>query len=231
MTERETEPKVTRTRGHGIPMHKQHDAAKVARQSRRHRGFAVVMMVSMGIASVGLFGTFLLRSGLLPEAETARPLPQDVAEVSKKSIKMLEPKITGFDRKAQSYVVTATSARQDEENPAVVELATVIADLKLKKSGDNVRITADKGIYNGDAETLRLEGNIRVQSTRGYSADLSVADVFLKKGRIVSDQPVTVVLPSGYVQANGVELWNDGANIRFVNRARMILNREKKGAG
>lgn len=225
------EPKFAGQRGQGLPMHDSRKAAKAARQARRHRGFAGVMMVVLGVACVGLLGTFALRSGMLPDGSSERPPDQAVADVSKKSIKMLEPKITGFDRKAQSYVLTATSARQDDENPAIVELEKVIADLKLKKSGDKVRITADKGIYNGDDETLRLDGNIRVRTAKGYAADLVVADVFLKKGRIVSDQPVTVAMPSGYVQANGVELWNDGENIRFVNRARMVLNREKKGAG
>ena len=231
MTERKIEPQFTSQRGQGLPMFDERNAARAARQARRHRGFAGVMMVLLGVASVGLLGTFVVRSGMIPEKGSDRPPTQQVADVSKKSVKMLQPKITGFDRKAQSYVLTAASARQDDQNPAVVELDKVIADLKLKKSGDKVRITADKGVYNGDDETLKLNGNIRVRTAKGYAADLSVADVFLKKGRIVSDQPVTVAMPSGYVQANGVELWNDGANIRFVNRARMILNREKKGAG
>lgn len=231
MTEHRTEPQFTRQRGQGMPMHDGRKAAKAARQARRHRGFAGIMMVMLGAACLGLVGTFVVRSGMLPENGSARPTAQQATQVSKKSVKMLQPKITGFDRKAQSYVLTAASARQDDVNPAVVDLTAVVADLKLKRSGNTVRITADTGLYNNDDETLRLEGNIRVRSTKGYAANLVVADVYLKKGRIVSDQPVTVAMPSGYIQANGVELWNDGANIRFVNRARMILNREKKGAG
>ncbi len=180
---------------------------------------------------MALVGMFVVRSGMLPDTERKEPVVQQQAAVSKKSVKLLKPKITGFDRRAQSYVVTATSANQDEDDPAVVSLDKVIADLQLKKSGDVVKITADRGRYNNDDETLHLEGNVRIRSAKGYAADMMVAEIFLKKGRVVSNKPVTVILPSGYVQANGVELWNDGENIRFLNRALFVLKPKKKGSG
>ena len=231
MTEQRIEPRFSNSPGAGGGHRQPRNTARAARQARRHRGFAVVMMVLLGVASMALVGMFVVRSGMLPETERQEPVVQQQAAVSKKSVKLLKPKITGFDRRAQSYVVTATSAKQDEDNPAVISLDKVIADLQLKKSGDVVKITADRGRYNNDDETLHLEGNVRIRSAKGYAADMMVADIFLKKGRVVSNKPVTVILPSGYVQANGVELWNDGENIRFLNRALFVLKPKKKGSG
>ena len=231
MTEQRIEPHLAGSSRPGGGHRQPRGTARAARQARRHRRFAVVMTVALAVASMALAGVFVVRSGMLPDTERQEPAVRQQTAVSNKSVKLLKPKITGFGRRAHSYAVTATSAEQDEDNPAVVSLDKVVADLKLKKSGDVVKITADRGKYDNDDETLHLEGDIRIRSARGYAADMIVADVFLQKGRMVSDRPVTVILPSGYVQANGVELWNHGENIRFLNRALFVLKPKKKEAG
>ena len=151
--------------------------------------------------------------------------------MSRKSVRMTAPKVTGYDRKAQAYEINAESARQDDDEPHVVHMQKVTADLKLKKSDDTVRVVADEGIYDNDDETLKLAGNIVVTSASGYTARLEQASVWLKEGRIASDRPVTVTAPAGSIAANGLEMWNDGDNIRFLNRTRMMFKGDNRDAG
>lgn len=205
-------------------------AARIARQSRRRRGFAVVMMGLLAMSSAGLIGTFAYNTGMFASREEPVPAAQRV-EVSQKSVRMTAPKVTGFDRKAQAYQINAESARQDEDEPHIVHMEKVIADLKLKTSSDVVRVTADRGIYDNDAETLQLDGNVIVTSTSGYTANLERASVWMKEGRMASDRPVMVTAPAGTIVANGLEMTGDGASIRFLNRATMVFRGDKKDAG
>jgi lipopolysaccharide export system protein LptC len=94
-----------------------------------------------------------------------------------------------------------------------------------------VRVTADRGVYDNDGETLKLDGNVVVTSASGYTANLERASVWMKEGRVASDRPVMVTAPTGTIVANGLEMWNDGANIRFLDRARMVFRGDKKDAG
>lgn len=205
-------------------------AGRIARRAQRQRGFALAMMGLLGMSSAGLVGVFAYNSGLFAPAQ--KPvLPAQQVAVSKKAVRMMAPKVTGYDRKAQAYQINAETARQDENEPHVVHMEKVTADLKLKKSGDVVRVTADHGVYDNDGETLKLEGNIVVTSASGYTANLERASVWMKEGRVASDRPVTVTAPTGNIAANGLEMWNDGANIRFLNRARMVFKGEKQDAG
>lgn len=205
-------------------------ADRIARQARRRRGFAVVMMGLLAISSAGLVGTFAYNAGMFASSEEPVPAAQQV-EVSRKSVRMTAPKVTGFDHKAQAYQINAESARQDENEPHIVHMEMVVADLNLKKSTDVVRVTADRGVYDNDAETLKLDGNVVVTSTSGYTANLERASVWMKEGRMASDRPVMVTAPAGTIVANGLEMTGDGANIRFLNRATMVFRGDKKDAG
>jgi lipopolysaccharide export system protein LptC len=188
------------------------------------------MMGLLAMSSAGLVGVFAYNSGMFTPERKPTPPAQEV-QVSQKSVRMMAPKVTGFDRKAQAYQINAESARQDEAEPHIVHMETVTADLRLKKSGDVVQVTADRGVYDNDGETLQLDGNVVVTSASGYTANLERASVWMKEGRVASDRPVMVTAPTGTIVANGLEMWNDGANIRFLDRARMVFRGDKKDAG
>lgn len=213
-----------------MPSRRPEAADRAVKGARRHRGVALFMMGLMALSCIGLVAAFVYSSGMLEGDKRTAQVGQDIA-VSNKSVNMMEPKVTGYDRKSQAYVLNAVSARQDENEPHVVHLDRVTADLELEKSGDTVRVTADRGIYDSEAETLRLEGNIRLQSTNGYTAELEEADIWMEEGRVESDRPVKVTTSSGSVVANGMEMWNNGNNIRFTNRARMRFTGGDKDSG
>ena len=139
-------------------------------------------------------------------------------------IKMVAPKITRFDKKSRTYFVEADSAERDEKQPDIVLLKKVKSEIRLPLNSQKVFVTANKGTYNKKTEELDLTGQIRVTATNGYRATLSSAHVTLKDGHISSNQPVIVYMPQGSIAANGVEMLDGGATIRFLNRARMDID-------
>ena len=56
-----------------------------------------------------------------------------------------------------------------------------------------------------------------VTSANGYNAKLREAVVDMKKGNVVSGQPVEIKLPTGNLTANGMEIVDSGDVVRFTN--------------
>src|SRR5215470_4369589 len=97
-----------------------------------------------------------------------------------------------------------------------------------------VEMTAVNGLYDTKADTLRLLDDIRLSSTSGYSGRLSEATVDVRKGDIVSEHPVEVTMLNGTLNANRLEVINNGELVRFdggVAMNMMITPPDAEGKG
>lgn len=190
--------------------------------------FLMVMVWACAAFVVGLIVTFLIYSGVFEQAPE-KPVA-DAKEVSETAT-VGDLKFTGFDRKNQAYSITADAAEQDDEQPNIIYLDQVRAEMKLRKSGDLIEVTADRGIYDTEAETVRLETNIKLNSTSGYTAELSTADIGLKEGSVRSDDPVVVSTERGTIWANALEMWDKGKRVVFKKRIRVLFQPKDKPSG
>jgi|GEM_PF-7100287 len=188
----------------------------------RDNFFIKILKIVLPAIFILSFGAFLFAAGmfdgLFEEEKVARAKPADSAV-------MQQPKITRYDKKSQSYVLTADQATQDKDRPELVSLDKVKIVVNLTKSNQKVDITADNGLYDSKNEELALSQNILVNSDNGYKANLSQALMQLSKGRITSLKPVTVFMPGGKVESNAMEITDDGNEIHFQNRATMTLDK------
>lgn len=190
----------------------------------------VIWFMVWGCAAVVLVLviTFLTFSGIF---ETSESDVVDLQDVATESVNVGDLKFTGFDRKNQAYAITADAATQDEDRPNIVYLDNVRAEMRFRGSGDTVFVTAERGIYDTEAESVRLETNIRMTSTSHYTAELASAEVFLKEGRVRSDEPVVVTTSSGKLWSNGLDMWDKGKRILFRNRVRVRYDVKDRPAG
>lgn len=188
----------------------------------RDNFFIKVMKIVLPAIFILSFGAFLFAAGmfddLFEEEKEARAKPADSAV-------MKQPKITRYDKKSQSYELTADQAVQDKGRPELVSLEKVKIVVNLTNSNQKVDITADNGLYDSKNEELALSQNILVNSDNGYKANLSQALVKLSEGTITSLKPVTVFMPGGKVESNAMEITENGNNIHFQNRATMTLDK------
>ncbi len=197
------------------------DRRRAATASVRWRKKVLLAMV-WGCAAfvIALALTFLIYSGLFEgDVEKAPVNEREIAD----TVNVGDLKFTGFDKKNQAYSIIADSAEQDEERPNIIYLNQVRAEMKLRRSGDVIFVTADRGTYDTEAETVRLENNVKLKSTSGYTADLRIADIGLKEGRVQSDEPVVVSMSRGTIWSNGLEMWDKGKRILFKNRIRVLF--------
>jgi lipopolysaccharide export system protein LptC len=139
------------------------------------------------------------------------------------AITMKNPRLTGFTTDQRPYELTARAAAQDLTRPDILELQELRAKVELK-DGQHVNVTSRNGVYDTKAEVLRLNDHIVITSTSGYEGRLSEATIHTSKGIIVSESPVEMKLPTGMLNANRLEVRENGAVIWFGGGVEMNLN-------
>jgi lipopolysaccharide export system protein LptC len=151
-------------------------------------------------------------------------LPVDIGSVvvSGTKIMMQQPRISGFTRDNHRYDLTAQAAGQDLKNPDMVELQGIHATMEMQDDA-SVKLTARNGLYNSKTELLTLTSNIVVTSTNGQEALLSEAVLDTRSGTIVSESPVYVKTPTATINANRMEVADNGDLMRFERGVTVML--------
>jgi lipopolysaccharide export system protein LptC len=186
-------------------------ALRWARISRLLSWLAVLAglgFVLVFIAQAGLFSAFL------PGAEAPPP-----PAVAPDRITATDSTVNGMDRENQPYTVTARRGWQDDATPHLVHLETVEGHFR-KANGAEYTVNADAGLYDTDARTLDLAGNVRLEQKDRFTARMDKAHVVVAEKKLVTDSDVVARFGSGTVHAGGMQITDDGARILFLNGVR-----------
>jgi lipopolysaccharide export system protein LptC len=190
--------------------------------ARRHsRHVRILRLVIPGAVLVGTIAIFLV-TYLNPLRMLAKlPIDVDKVVVSGSKVTMQKPRVSGFTRDARAYELTADSAAQDITNPEMVELRQVRGSIQMQDKS-TTKLTADTGLYNSKIETLKLDRNI-VLTSSNYQGRLSEAQIDIRKGNVVSEHPVEVILMQGVLKANRLEIVDSGALMLFDGGVTMTV--------
>jgi len=206
------------------------DSARAFRAARRHSRLVRILRIAIPAAVVlGLTGITLVTYFNPLRMLTKLPININDLVVSGTKITMEQPRMSGFTRDARAYEFTAAAAAQDLTKPNIVELRNIHGKVGMQDK-TTVDMSADTGIYDTKAETLKLERNILLSSSTGYQARLSEALVDTRKGNVVSDQPVEVKLLQGVLNANRLEIIDSGDLVRFHGGVDMVLKLDAPAA-
>lgn len=198
--------------------------AAARRHSSRVRLLKWVIPVGAAVAVVGV-----LIIGIFDPFGRLRGLTLGPVSLSGTKVTMEQPKLTGFRKDAQPYEVTAVSAAQDVRKPTIIELKELRAKINLDKNGI-ARLEAANGFYDTQKEQLELQRDVRVRTDNGYDARLKSAFVDFKAGTVVSREPVQVDVNSGTVEADAMEVGDNGKHITFIGNVRTVFDSTQFGA-
>ena len=183
-------------------------AARVAARSRRapyiSGAFALIVLALLAIF---LYQTGTFTSEPKPVLDTALPADQVTVTTST---------ITGLDSEKQPYSISASTAVQDKDKPNFINLDQV-SGATSRTDGEKIIFKSQKGLYNSDGKTLDLDKDVVITSAGRFTARMDKAHVVVEEKRLTSGVPVVVELNNGTINANGVEISNDGNNIVFLN--------------
>lgn len=159
-------------------------------------------------------------------------LPGDLGKlvIHGTKITMEAPRLTGFTLDSRAYEFSAEAAAQDITKPNFVELEKLHAKMEMQDKS-SVEMTAASGIYDVKSEILTLKDDIHLVSSTGYEGQLSEAVIDVRKGNVVSDKPVAVKMLNGFLNAQQLDIADNGSVVRFSGVAMTLQpNKETGGA-
>jgi len=190
------------------------DSERAFKAARRHSRVVRILRIAVP-ASVGLVVVIVTLVTYFNPLRMLTKLPINVDNlvVSGTKVTMEQPHLSGFTSDARAYELTADTAAQDMTKPDMVELRNIRAKVEMQDKS-TMELTAISGLYDSKEETLRLDRDIRL-NTSSYRARLSEAMIDIRKGNVVSEQPVEVKMLQGTLNANRLDIVDSGEFVRF----------------
>ena len=135
---------------------------------------------------------------------------------------MEAPKLAGYRKDNSPYEVTAESALQDVRNPTQIELVQMVARVLMKSEGW-ININAKSGLFDQQKEKLKLVDDVKIRTDSGYDVRMRTADVDFKAGTVNSREPVKVNLGTTTIDADTLDVKDNGALITFEGRVHAMI--------
>lgn len=209
-------------------MHERGDSVAAFVVAKRHSRRVRTLRIFIPTAAVVGLSVVVLGIFLNPlRALNNLPTTSGKLSISGTKIKMEAPRVAGFTKDERGYELTAEAAAQDLLNPTIVELKEIRAKIEMQDKV-TVKMLATTGLYDTKGEKLTLSERILLQSSSGYEAQLSEANIDMRQGHIVSRRPVQVRMLQGKLDAKELEIMNSGEVIRFHGGVEMNLRIDPK---
>ncbi len=200
------------------------DGDRVFRAAARHSRLVRFLRIAIPAGIVVVVAVLVVATFFNPfRLIAAFPIDPGKVSLSGTKITMELPRLNGFTNDGRPYELTAHAAAQDITKPEILELQDIGAHLEMR-DGQQVKLNSISGVYDTKAEILKLNNHIVLTSNTGYEARLNEATINVTTGQIVSESPVVVKLLDGWLNANRLEVIDNGDLIRFGGGVDMTLN-------
>jgi lipopolysaccharide export system protein LptC len=189
------------------------------RRARRHSvwvrvfRFAIPLGAALAIGAVAVIAIFdpLGRMG---------GLSLGTVSLNGTKITMEKPKLTGYRKDNRGYEVTAVAAFQDVRKPTVVELKDMKGRMTMDEAGAQAHLEAAFGVFDSQKEHLELQREVYVRTDNNQQAWLKSARIDFKAGTLASKEPVKVAMPGATIEADALDITDNGKVISFIGRVR-----------
>jgi lipopolysaccharide export system protein LptC len=184
------------------------------RTALRHSRHVRLLRIGVPIGIAALLLTVLVINYMPPLGGFRLPGDLGKLVIHGTKITMEQPRLTGFTLDSRAYEFSAEAAAQDITKPNLVELNKLHAKMEMQDKS-SVEMSAASGVYDVKTEILTLKDDIHLVSSTGYEGRLSEAVIDVRKGNVVSDKPVSVKMLNGFLNANGLDIAENGSVVRF----------------
>lgn len=193
--------------------------------ARRHSRRVRVLRVLLPMAGIGAV------AGLVVLTQIGLPLDLDLTaarlSITPNAVIMENPNLTGFDSDQREYTVAAERAIQSLANPDQVRLEAIEATIAGDPSG-TTKVTAETGQYDHSQRTLRLEGDVSVNSAEGYALRMKDVQVDFVAGTMQTDNPITVIYADSEVTSQSFQATDGGKRLLFGGGVRTTIMPPKR---
>ena len=196
--------------------------------ARRHTRLVHILRRAIPLAAVALVVGLVVVPFLSPLGGKLAHVSVSSVGITGGKVKMETPKLSGYRKDNRPYQVTAANAFQEIKNPTQVELEAVAARIQMEREGW-VTVNAKTGLFDTQKEKLRLVDEVKIRTESGYDMQMKTADVDFKSGTVASKEPVKVNLGETTIDANTLDVKNNGELIAFEGRVRVFIRNAPAG--
>jgi len=207
--------------------------APAGREARR-RAFARARRHSRRVVLLRLLlpvGGLVAVAGFVVKAHLGMPGDLDLSaaslSVTKNSIIMNHPHLTGFGGDKRGYSLSANRAIQPLSTPGQVRLEEIIAKVTGTDQGET-NITAEAGDYDHDKNTLKLLNEIAVDSAEGYRLRMTDARVDFGANTMATDNPVSIGYGDSTITGQRMSVSHGGKMIVIEGGVRTVVMPPKR---
>lgn len=136
-------------------------------------------------------------------------------------VTMVDPHISGRSQ-GRAYEMVAKRGVQSFDNAKKVRFEEVSGRVEMQDRRW-VKLTAPIGIFDGTAQTLRLEGGVDVITSDGYRITTPTVDMALDKGDMQTNDRIEVNTGSETLSAAAAKIVDNGKQMTFSGGVRMSL--------
>jgi lipopolysaccharide export system protein LptC len=196
--------------------------ARAYRQARRHSRVVRLLRLAIPVGAALAIGSVTAIAVLDPFGRMGG-LTLGPVSLSGTKITMEQPRLTGYRKDARGYEVTAVAALQDVRKPTIIELKEMKARMTMDDQGTQAYLTAATGVFDTQKEQLELTSDIHVRTDKDQEAWLKSARADFKAGTVLSKEPVRVKLTNATIEADTLDITDNGKVISFVGSVRTVL--------
>lgn len=194
------------------PVNRARDAA--ARHSLRVRRLRLWLPILGGVVALAVVGWI---------AWTQFSANFGLANVlfTRDGVTMVDPHISGRSQ-GRAYEMVAKRGVQSFDNAKKVRFEEVSGRVEMQDRRW-ITLTAPIGIFDGTAQTLRLEGGVDVVTSDGYRITTPTVDMALDKGDMHTNDRVEVNTGTETLSAATAKILDNGKQMLFTGGVRMSL--------
>lgn len=183
----------------------------------------VIGLLRVGLPmGVGVLAAFLVMAPLTSAGDVSFVLDKNKVEVARERLRLQAARYRGQDARGRPFVIDAGSAVQRSSAEPVVEMNQLAARLRLPEGP--ATMSADKGVYDMDAEQVRVDGPVRFRSADGYRLDTTDAIADLRTRRLTGSGRVTGRTPQGTFSADTMRADLESRTVRLQGNARLRID-------
>ena len=145
-----------------------------------------------------------------------------------KSVKQVlhQPKFIGTDKKKQPFKVMAKKATRLKESPDIFNLEKPTGEIKSGK--EKFFLRGDQGVFDKKIQQLKVEGNVKFNNENNMVFNTSEMYFDFKKEILLGDKKVEGKKNNSIITSEGFKILNNGNQIHFTGKTRLLLENEKK---
>ena len=142
-------------------------------------------------------------------------------------ITMEHPNLSGYHQNGQPYHLRATTAEQDLRTQNIIDLNEMQGSMG-NEDGKLTHVSAQSATYDSTKQTMDMHKHVEISSDQEYVLHMNNAFINFNTGSLTTNEPVTMIMNNGTVQADTLNIVDNGRMISFNGHVKSIFKTESK---